>query len=81
MHPAMRTFRVLRVFKLARSWKGLRSILNCVLNSLDAVGQLLALFTLVEPINQALLPGLAYKPEGLVAQLANPVVGRGGQGG
>ena len=32
----------------------------------------LALFNLVEPINQALLPGLAYKPEGLVAQLANP---------
>ena len=31
-----------------------------------------ALFNLIEPLNQALLPGLAYKPEGLVAQLANP---------
>ena len=32
----------------------------------------LALFNLVEPLNQALLPGLNYKPEGMVAQLANP---------
>lgn len=33
----------------------------------------LALFNLVEPINQALLPSLFYEPEGLVANLANPV--------
>lgn len=32
----------------------------------------LALFNLVEPLNQALLPGLAYQPEGIVAKLANP---------
>ena len=32
----------------------------------------LALFNLVEPLNQALLPGLAYASEGIVAQLANP---------
>jgi membrane protease YdiL (CAAX protease family) len=32
----------------------------------------LALFNLVEPLNQALLPGQAYLPEGVVAQLANP---------
>lgn len=32
----------------------------------------LALFNLIEPINQMLLPGLAYLPEGIVAKLANP---------
>ena len=32
----------------------------------------LALFNLVEPINQALLPHLAYEAEGMVAKLANP---------
>jgi len=33
----------------------------------------LALFNLVEPINQALFPFLAYAPEGPVAKLANPL--------
>lgn len=32
----------------------------------------LALFNLIEPLNQMLLPGLAYQPEGIVAKLANP---------
>ena len=32
----------------------------------------LALFNLVEPLNQWLLPSLAYLPEGIVAKLANP---------
>ena len=32
----------------------------------------LAVFNLVEPLNQALLPGLALLPEGIVAKLANP---------
>jgi len=35
----------------------------------------LALFNLVEPINQALLPHLAYAAEGPVARLANPTDG------
>ena len=32
----------------------------------------LALFNLVEPLNQYLLPKLGYCPEGIVAALANP---------
>ena len=32
----------------------------------------LALFNLVEPLNQLLLPHLAYASEGIVAKLANP---------
>ena len=29
-------------------------------------------FNLIEPINQALLPGLAYEPEGVVAKVRAP---------
>ena len=36
----LRCFRLLRVFKLARSWKELNRIMNTVLNSLNAIGYL-----------------------------------------
>ena len=62
----LRAFRLMRVFKLARSWSGLRSILSCVLRSLEAVLQLLALFALILFIFALLgvqLFGLAFTPE------------------
>ena len=62
----LRAFRLMRVFKLARSWSGLRSILGCVMRSLEAVLQLLALFALLLFIFALLgvqLFGLSFTPE------------------
>ena len=49
------------------SWRG-----PWLLPVLGGYAASLSLFNLVEPLNQALLPGLAYLPEGIVAKLANP---------
>ena len=62
----LRAFRLMRVFKLARSWAGLRSILACVLKSLEPVSQLLGLFALILFIFALLgvqLFGLKFTPE------------------
>ena len=48
------------------------SVFNSIIATLGQAYDPIALFNLVEPINQALLPGLAYQPEGIVAKLANP---------
>jgi membrane protease YdiL (CAAX protease family) len=49
------------------SWRG-----PWLLPVLGGYSASVALFNLVEPINQALLPSLDYLPEGIVAKLANP---------
>ena len=55
-----------------REWTRVRWRAPWLLPVLGGYTASLALFNLVEPINQALLPGLAYQPEGIVAKLANP---------
>ena len=43
----LRAFRLLRVFKLARSWKGLQGILKCMLLSLSQLYNLFLLLALL----------------------------------
>ena len=42
----LRTFRLLRIFKIARSWKGLQKLLQIVLKSIVVLGNLLLLIFL-----------------------------------
>ena len=43
----LRAFRLLRVFKLARSWRGLQKVLGCLVNSVAGLSNLLLLLALV----------------------------------
>ena len=43
----LRAFRLLRVFKLARSWKGLQAVLACLLNSVAGLSNLFLLLGLI----------------------------------
>ena len=56
----------------SREWVRFRTRGPWLLPVLGGYTASLALFNLVEPINQLLLPHLAYGPEGVVAKLANP---------
>ena len=56
----------------SREWVRIRWRAPWLAPALGGYCASLALFNLVEPINQALLPHLAYLPEGIVAKLANP---------
>ena len=43
----LRTFRLLRIFKIVRSWSGLRKLLKTVLASLQSIGNLALLMLLL----------------------------------